>query len=197
MRKICILLFLISILSCKKDEPVSLPIDAVKVQGLEAGFTYLRTLPYMGSMIIIKKGKIIKEEYFNEFEQDYGFNIKSSSKGIISALIGIAIEQGYIKNVDEKINQFFPEYIDSNSDPLKHQITIKHLLTMQSGFDSDEADYSIYFTQNWVESILKMEMGSTPETKFIYDSKMTHLLSAILTKSTGRSTLEFVEEYLF
>ncbi len=204
MRNTYAFLFLFFVLACNKDEVA--PTQSIVInekflkneaQVLEKGFAELRTLPYMGSMIVIKNGEIIKEEYFNKYNQNYGFNIKSSSKGFISVLIGIAIEQGYIKSVDEKISQFFPEYIDNNSDPRKFDVTIKHLLTMQSGFDSDEADYSTYFTQNWVESILKIEMGTKPGTKFIYDSKMTHLLSAILTKSTGKSTLEFAEKYLF
>lgn len=197
MRKIFTLLFLVSMLSCSKEEIVSHNYEVGEKQGIEAGFAKLRKLPYMGSMVVIKNGEIIKEEYFNEFDQDYGFNIKSSSKGFVSALIGIAIEQGYIAGVDEKISQFFPDYIDSSSDPRKHKITIKHLLTMQGGFNSDEDDFDIYYTQNWVESILKIDMGYTPGTRFTYDSKMTHLLSAILTKATGKSTLEFAQQHLF
>jgi len=196
MRKMYVLLFLILIVSCGKEGFIPDDYEYSKPD-LDDGFDKLRSMPFMGSMVVIKNGEIIKEEYFNEFDQAYGFNIKSSSKGFISALIGIALEKGYINSVDEKIKNFFPEYIDANSDPLKQEVTIRHLLTMQGGFDSDEDDYDIYYTQNWVESILKIGMNSKPGTKFIYDSKMTHLLSAILTRATGKSTLEFAEKYLF
>lgn len=94
---------------------------------------------HIHSLVIIHNDALVLEEYFNGWERDMLHYSFSATKSITSALIGIAISQGYISGVDAKMLDFFPEYdsID-NYDEQKAAITLEHLLTMSAGFEWDE-----------------------------------------------------------
>lgn len=79
----------------------------------------------MNGMLVVQKGNIIFEKYYNDYGPNDTFHVASVTKTIISALIGICIDKGYIKSVDQKVIEFFPEYKRKAS-----EITVRHLLTM-------------------------------------------------------------------
>ena len=115
----------------------------------------------------------------------------------MSALVGIALARGYIKGVQQPIAEYFPE-LRKDADPRKQRITIEDLLTMRSGMESTSFDkYGEWVrSRNWVRFVLERPLISDPATEMEYSTGSTHLLSAILTKATRRSTWQFAQETL-
>jgi CubicO group peptidase (beta-lactamase class C family) len=85
------------------------------------------------SLLVIKNGYLIAEDYFNEGSIDQVSARQSTTKSVTSALVGIALEQGCLTSVDQKMMDFFPELADQITDPRKNDITIQHLLQMRAG----------------------------------------------------------------
>ncbi|HKK64105.1 MAG TPA: serine hydrolase [Bacteroidales bacterium] len=151
------------------------------------------------SIIIYKDGTIPFEEYYDPFNEVSLHNLKSTSKGIISALTGIALDEGFIDNIDESIFTYLSDYdVDTTG---KSGITIRHLLTMTSGLKWNENNlnsmYTFFVSKRIVKRTLNLPLIEEPGTKFNYNTGLTHLLSAIITEASGMSTLEFAENYLF
>jgi len=125
----------------------------------------------------------------------------SCTKSIISLLVGIAIDKGYINSVNETFFGIFPDkWKPSYGDEMKKNITIEDLLTMRSGFQWDEAYDS--FSNWWIYNIsldyvLEKPLDSTPGSAFKYSSGNTQLLSAVIQNKTGMKTSEFARQNLF
>lgn len=152
------------------------------------------------SIYVLKDGKPVLEYYSG---QDRLFGIYSCTKSIMSACLGIALEQGAIESIDQPISDFFPELLEEGVDPQKRNITIRHLLNMTSGIDWPEWTEWNYGTApmrqspNWVEFVLARPMAYTPGQVFNYSSGGSHLLGVIIQKQTGKKLLDFAHEYLF
>lgn len=148
--------------------------------------------------VIVKDGVIVDEYYKQGYDQTSLFSLQSTSKSITSAIFGIAIDKGYIENVNVPISTYFPEILDSGSE-YKNQITIWNLLTHTTGLNvSDTSNWNEWLSSpNWVDYVLQRQATSRPGTVFNYFTGNTHLLSAIIQKATGKTTLEFGKEYLF
>ena len=155
-------------------------------------------MPRLHSLLVSQRGQLVLERYFNGFGPDDLANVKSVSKSIVSALVGIAIQQGYISRVDAQIGEYFAEELASELEPKKSKITVENLLTMQAGLRSTSNDnYGAWIsTNNWVESALSQPLEALPGTQMQYSTGDSHLLSAIPTQATGRSTLEFARAVL-
>ena len=112
-------------------------------------------------------------------------------------LVSIAIEQGYIKGLDQPIYQLLPARYELAGE--KRQITVRHLLTMSSGVDWEEnwTEFWIEEEPDWVGAILARKQAARPGAEFNYSTGMTHVLSAVLTEATGMSTCEFARQNLF
>lgn len=172
------------------------------------------------SLVIIKDDKLVMEEYPSLDEKivllqsnsDPKHMIASCTKSITSALVGIAIDKGYINSVNEKVLDFFPDYIDSIGpiDARKEMMTIEDLLTMRTGLDwwqpgslsPDHSDPNNNGDQMWnspdfIRYTLSQPMVHNPGEGFAYSGGASHLLSAIIERTTGKSTLEFAQENLF
>lgn len=124
-------------------------------------------------------------------------NIKSASKSVISTLVGIAIARKLIPGLDTPIVRWFPE-LRKDADRRKQTITIENLLTMRSGLDSTSGEnYGQWVSsRNWVRHALARPMVSDPGTTMEYSTGTSHILSAILTKASGKSTHQFATEVL-
>jgi len=154
------------------------------------------------NLVIIKDGEIVvdyskKDEYKNKI-----FKINSCTKSIVSALIGIAIENKHIKGVQQPISDFFPELKSKDVDERKKEITLYHLLTMTSGLSWPEFgnwDFitSLVNSNDWVKFILDRPMAHSPGQVFNYSSAGSHLLSAIISKATGMSSFEYAQRHIF
>lgn len=148
--------------------------------------------------VIVKDGVIVDEYYKDGYDQNSVFTLQSTSKSVTSALIGIAIDKGYIESVNVPISTYFPQILDSGSE-YKSQITIWNLLTHTTGLNaSDTANWNEWLaSDNWVDYVLERPATSRPGTVFSYFTGNTHLLSAILQQATGKTAYEFGKEYLF
>ena len=156
-----------------------------------------RTLPRLHSLLVSRHGELIFERYYNGTQPGRAANIKSAAKSVISALVGIAIERRVIADVRTPIVTFFPE-LARDTDVAKQKITVEDLLTMRSGLEgTSNRNYGAWVTsRNWVQHALARPMFAPPGEMMEYSTGNTHLLSAILTKASGRSTWQFANEVL-
>jgi CubicO group peptidase (beta-lactamase class C family) len=188
--------------------PVSTPekqgLDSVKLAELTDLIRKGERFPRLHSLLIVRHGYLVLEEYFNKWQADRLHTLQSVSKSITSALVGIAIARGAFKNVDEKVLDFFPDMKGiANMDENKASIRLKHLLTMQTGTDYHErGPDSPHFqlnrlTSGWDKFYLDRPMLRPPGTGFSYDSGGVILLSAMLKNRTGMHADEYAERFLF
>ncbi|WP_430476934.1 serine hydrolase domain-containing protein [Bacillus cereus] len=149
----------------------------------------------MNGMLVVQKGNVIFEKYYNGHGPEDAFHVASVTKTIISALIGICIDKGYIKSVDQKVIEFFPEYKLKAS-----EVTVRHLLTMTAPYpfvDWQEPLEELCTQEDWVQYTLN-RMGNGGEIgSFKYSSAGAHVLSAIITSVTGKNARELANEHLF
>ena len=165
--------------------------------GFEAALTVAKDLPRLHSLLVSRRGELVLERYYNGARATRPANIKSASKSIISALVGIAIERRLIAAVDTPIVTWFPE-LTKDRDHAKRTITIEDLLTMRSGLETtSNRNYGTWVqSRNWVQHALTRPLLSEPGTEMEYSTGNTHLLSAILTKTTRVSTWQFANQAL-
>jgi len=151
------------------------------------------------SVMIEKDGEVIAQQFAGRMNPNRTTNIKSASKSILSLLVGIAIEEGYLEGVDQPIGEFFEDYFEQNPNPEKEMITIGDLLTMRSGLESTSIrNYGRWVvSSNWYRYVLDRELVADPGGRMIYSTGTTHLLSVILTRASGMSTRAFANRYLF
>ncbi|HSL71033.1 MAG TPA: serine hydrolase, partial [Longimicrobiales bacterium] len=152
----------------------------------------------LNSLLIARDGKLIGERYFRGMRRDRAVNIKSASKSIISALVGIAIQQGKLR-LDQPIAELLPEHFRAINDPVKRTVTVRHLLSMTAGIESTSFDHygSWVASRNWVRNALSRPMTCDPGTCMVYSTGNSHILSTILTRVTGLSTRAYANRYLF
>ena len=138
------------------------------------------------------------ERYFGGRRATQLANVKSVSKSVISALVGIAIERKHIPTVREPISTYFPESLRGDANAAKRAITVEDLLTMRSGLESTSGrNYGAWVTsKNWVRYALARELETPPGEEMEYSTGNTHLLSAILTIATKKSTWQFAQDVL-
>jgi len=160
------------------------------------------------SVLIIKDGYIVAEQYYNdEYNEDSLHRIYSCTKSIISALMGIVIEQGYIDDLNSRMIDFFPEYTIENMTDDKASITLEDMLTMSAGLEWYELEYPIDDDRNsfgaWASSndlvkfVLDRMMVAPPGAEYSYNTGISHVLSAIIENETGVRTDSLGTEKLF
>jgi CubicO group peptidase (beta-lactamase class C family) len=179
-------------------------IDGKRVGKLVATIRENREIRNIHSLLIVRNGRLVLEEYFGEHDVDELHEQQSVSKSFTSALVGIAIASGEIEGVDEKVLSFFPDVEGIASlDERKRRMTLEDLLTMRSGTDYHERGQdSPHFQLNrkssgWTKFILDRPMISEPGTTFRYDSGAVILTSAILEARYGVHADEFAAKHLF
>lgn len=155
-------------------------------------------LPRLHSLLVSWRGDLALEHYFNGTRASRPANVKSVSKSLISALVGIAIERDLIESVDQPITAFFPDAFTAAADAPKRAITVEDLLTMRAGLESTSSrNYGSWVrSRNWVRYALARPLLSEPGTEMDYSTGNTHLLSAILTKVSRKSTRQFAQDVL-
>ena len=167
-------------------ETVSRVLDAA------AEYGQLRTVS------IAQRGQILAERGYRGHSVRAPTNIKSASKSIVSALVGIAIDKGVLEGVHQKIAPLLKKDLPSDPDPRLAEITIGHLLSMQAGLErTSGTNYGSWVSSsNWVRAALARPFVDEPGGSMLYSTGSTHLLSAILTRLTGRSTRALVRDWL-
>lgn len=155
-------------------------------------------LPRLHSLLVSRRGELVLERYYNGARPDRPANVKSASKSVVSALVGIAIDRGLVAGVTQPLGAFFPDLPKSGDDARKREITIEDLLTMQSGLETtSNRNYGAWVqSRDWVRYVLRQPLVSPPGSRMEYSTGNTHLLSAILTRVSGTSTWHFAQETL-
>ncbi len=150
------------------------------------------------TVIVARDGKTLAERAYRGNSVDSSTNIKSASKSVISALVGIAIDKGVLEGVDQKIAPILRSYLPDEPDPRIEEITIGNLLSMQAGLGRTSGpNYGRWVSsRDWVRAALAMPFDDEPGGRMLYSTGSTHLLSAILTRAGGRSTLELARDWL-
>ncbi len=154
-------------------------------------------LPRLHSLLVSWRGDLLLEHYGKGIRPARLANVKSVSKSVISALVGIAVERRLIKSVDTPIATYFPSLL-KDPDQAKRTISIEDLLTMRSGLESTSFNnYGSWVrSRNWVQFVLARPVISEPGTTVEYSTGSTHLLSAILTRVSKTDTHRFAQEVL-
>ena len=152
----------------------------------------------VAGIIIVKDNTYLYESYFNGFNQDDTIHIASVTKSLMSILVGIAIDKGAIRDVEQSVLDFFPNYKLKRGEKTLQNIKLKHLLTMTAPYKCKfEPHTKIYSSDNWGNSILDLLGGKGNIGDFRYTTVCIHILSNILTNATGSSVVDFAETYLF
>jgi len=182
--------------------PYPWPVSAPEDQGLnpdvlQDAFKIIEKMDYVTSFLMVRNGYLVVELYHNNSANTMN-PVYSVTKSVTSALMGIALEEGYIDSVDQKLEDYFQDELESCTDPRKRDITIRHLLTMQAGFG--EILTMPVYRKDW-NNLLKIIIDSPlqydPGEDFCYSSHSAHLLSGIITRVTGMSTLASAQKHLF
>jgi uncharacterized protein (TIGR03437 family) len=163
--------------------------------------------PTRFSLLVVRHGRIVFERYYLGTRAGDANVICSMSKSILSVLAGIAFDEGKLHSLDQRLEEFFPEYINANSDARKRQIRLKDVLTMTAGLRWDDlgdrgapgGDLSRCLTsRDWLRCMLEAPpMKADPGDVFNYDSGLTHTFSAILSKVTGMTARSYAASRLF
>jgi CubicO group peptidase (beta-lactamase class C family) len=157
------------------------------------------------SVLVARSGYLVAEAYFYPFQPGMKHDLRSVTKSVTSALVGIALEQGHVASVDQPVLSFFPDAavavgdLPAAGDTHKEAVKLEQLLTMSSGLDwaDDRQMGPMVGSPDWVQFVLERPMAGEPGARFNYNSGNTHLLSAIIQRTAGMSTLEFAQRYLF
>jgi CubicO group peptidase (beta-lactamase class C family) len=180
--------------------------EGMDTQLLLGGLEAIRGGEYPGvdGLVVIRNDRVIAEGYFNGFGRESVHNVRSASKSITSALVGIAVDQGHLA-LEDLISQYIPEFESyANMDDLKRSIRVLDLLTMQSGIDCDDMDPSargneeaMYQTRDWTQYMLDLPMAGPPGTLGRYCSGGVDLLGNIVATATGVPLDDFAAASLF
>ncbi|MEN8242369.1 MAG: serine hydrolase [Chloroflexota bacterium] len=156
------------------------------------------------NITIIRHGYKVFDVSLGDYQADEIHLLYSCTKSVVSALVGIAIDQGHIESKDASLVSLFPDRQIDNSDPRKESITLAHLLSMTAGFDCrDSYIYQweglneMFDAEDWIQHVLDLPMANYPGSNFEYCNGVSNLLSAIVQENSGIQTALFAEQYLF
>ncbi len=152
--------------------------------------------PTVHGIAVIRHGYLVWEHYHHGFHRGSYHSVNSITKSVVSALVGIALREGLIDSIDRRLVELLPEYADILAAPLKQAITLRHLLSMTSGFPRLPIE-DFPHRDHLVEAALARPLAHLPGEVFQYDDANAHLVSAILTRVTGMSTAAFAERAIF
>lgn len=207
---LCLLCFSIS--SYGQRKPIAnLPVTSLEEAGfnadsidaLIANINDFQQRDFRG-LVVIKNNKIVIERYFNSFWRNHIHDIRSAGKSITSLLLGVAIKEGLVQNLDQDVYSFFPQekYPAVHEDYKK--VKIKHLLDMSSGLDADSDDGQTpgnagqwIAMDEWVEYLLSIPLAGKPGERWVYADINAALIGAIIEEKSGMSLKDFAKEKVF
>ena len=150
------------------------------------------------TVLVARNGETLAARGYRGHGVDDPTNIKSASKAVVSALTGIAIDRGVITDVGQPIAPLLDDLLPDDADPRHRQITIGHLLSMQAGLARTSGRYygRWIISDHWARAALARPFVEDPGGRMLYSTGSTHLLSVILTRTSGRSTLALARDWL-
>ncbi len=167
----------------------------------EALLTIQQSGMHIHSLLLVRNGALVLDASFYPYDGSTPHELASVTKSVMTTLIGIAADRGSLK-LDQPMVSFFHDRQIANRDARKERVTVAHLASMSSGLECvaepDEPTLDeMRASQDWVQFVLDRKVVTEPGSTFVYCSPGMHLLSAILTESTGTSTLDFARQHLF
>ncbi len=180
--------------------PAEQGLDPMLVAELYHEAAELETLK---GLLIVKNGKLIAERYFNQGSVDELFDRASTTKSFTSALVGLALDQGCLTSVNQKMIDFFPEFTGQIDDPRKELITIQDLLKMRGGYPDEEYTPPffdiLYSSDNWhhIPHLVDFPLTSEPGSEFQYSNLTSHLLAVIVARACDTDLKSFSQAHLF
>jgi len=162
-------------------------------------------LETLNGLLVIRNGHLIAEGYFNEGAVEQKCNLQPVTKSYSSALVGLALDQGCLSSMDQKMMDFFPEFAGQITDPRKEQITIRDLLQMRAGYPWEEHTppyYDILFFRDnwpftWLPHLVDFPLTSDPGTEFGYSNLTSHLLGVIVARACDTDLKSYARDNLF
>jgi CubicO group peptidase (beta-lactamase class C family) len=161
--------------------------------------------PQVRSLLVVRHGYVVYERYWQGVDASDGHNTWSVTKSLTSALVGIALEDGHLRGLDQTVGELLAAHLPRNADPRLRRVTVQQLLTMTAGLAGDDpsqgGDNQVWTgmlrSRDWVRYILGRRLVSQPGVEFAYSNASSHLLSAIIANATGQSTLAYARTKLF
>lgn len=155
-------------------------------------------LPQLRALIVARDGDVLAEHYAGGYARDEPANIKSASKSVLSAVVGAAIADGVLEGVDQRVSSLLADDLPPDTDPRLAEITVGHLLSMQAGLEPTSGrHYGAWaVSPNLVRDALARPFVDDPGGRMLYSTGSSHLLSAVLTRASGESTLALARRYL-
>jgi CubicO group peptidase (beta-lactamase class C family) len=181
------------------------PYDKEKIRALNRKIAQ-RDFKDISSIVVIKNGELLLEEYFNGSQRDSLHNPRSVGKSFASTMLGIAIQDGFIENEEQKISDFYDLKHFKNFSAEKAKVSLKDLVTMSSGFDADDSDSqsigneeNMYPTDDWVKFALDLPMAREGKINklWAYFTAGVVILGDIIDKSVPNGLESYAHEKLF
>ncbi len=188
----------------KSSTPEAQGMDSAQIAAM---FDTIKTFNYdVHHIQVIRNGYTVAECHYGPYQPEDPQIVYSITKSVTSALIGKAVEEGYIKSIDDKVLSYFPNNPIKNASPYKSAMTIKDLLTMRTGIKwVENGDYSnpnnstalFHSSENPIQYMLDLPVLEAPGKTFNYSTGAAHLLSGILTEATHKSAETYAKEKLW
>jgi len=152
------------------------------------------------SLLVFKNGYLVAEDYFNIGSVEQKVNIHSVTKSYTSALVGVALAQGCLSSLDQKMMEFFPEFAERVTDPRKKRITIRQMLQMRAGYPWEESTaelFELLYSGFRPSTLVDVPLVRDPGTDFEYSNLTSHLLGIIVARACKKDLKSFAQEHLF
>ncbi|MFW9935407.1 MAG: serine hydrolase domain-containing protein [Candidatus Thorarchaeota archaeon] len=171
-----------------------------EVQGMNSTFLHdfwdhIHTTAGVEAFLLIRNGYLLFEEYGPSSSMSYLWRIYSATKSVTAIATGLALTAGFISHINDSVLDYFQDRVIQNPDPRKTNMTLWHLLTMSSGLE--RSDFGLGTQPDWVQYLLDSPMAHEPGEVWSYNGGCSHLLSAIISETTGLSMETLVRNRLF
>jgi len=159
------------------------------------------TISRLRSLLVVKDGKLVAEEYYGGTDRRTLHDVRSVTKSVVGTLAALAVEEGHIGSLDDRSQQYLSPDVAA-LDIEQALITIRHLLTMTGGFEWDESggigDYGVWIrSDDHIETLLDRPIRTPPGSRFRYNSAAVHLLGVVIEEAVGRPLWSYAREALF
>jgi CubicO group peptidase (beta-lactamase class C family) len=183
------------------DWPVSIP-AAQGLDPMQVAESYYNAakLETIYGLLVVKDGYLVAEKYFNGASIDELSKRASVTKSYTSALVGLALEKGYVSSVEQKMLDFFPDLASGITDTRKEQITVRQMLQMRAGYPWEETDAALWdalWDGEYLSDIVSIPLTADPGTTFQYSNLTAHWIGIIVARAANTDLKSFGEEYLF
>jgi CubicO group peptidase (beta-lactamase class C family) len=177
--------------------PVAVPeTEGVSSAGIDSFVYAADRFHELHSFMVLRHDKIVAQGWWNPYGPALRHSMYSCSKSFTSTAVGFAVSEHKL-NINDKVISFFPKILPDGVSPYLAQLTVRDLLTMSVGQETDPTQIIPFASDNWVKAFLARPIKYKPGTKFLYNTIATYVLSAIVQKVTGQRVFDYLKPRLF